>query len=117
MITLRDATRADFETWFGYPPANTLRATVGEEDGELVGIGGVVYGEDRKPKAFMDVRAGVSSRAMIRGVRRVLDMMKREHRIAFAVANDDERAPRFLEHFGFKCIRHSEQGAIYQWVR
>ena len=112
---LRTLTRGDFENWFGHPPSNTLRGVVGIVDGVIVGIGGVVY-EDHIAKAFMELRpeARRYKRDIIRGARWVVEMMEREHKLVYAVAQDQENAPVFLKHFGFKPVE-SSLGEVYQW--
>lgn len=115
---LRLLTRQDFVDWFGHPPSNTLRGVAGVEDGKLLGIGGVVY-EYGLAKAFMELKpeAKAYKRDIVRGARAVLNMMRREHWLVYAVAGDSEQAPRFLQHFGFQKLKDSRIGEIYQWRR
>ena len=115
MIEIRDATAADWEEFFGSRPRQTFRAVVGEEDGELLGIGGVVY--ERVPKVFMDLTEAGAKRPkdIVKGTKKVIDALKKNHAMVYAVAQNDDVARRFLAHFGFRYVADTDTGALYQW--
>lgn len=114
-VILRDATADDWFEYFGSYPANSFRGVCGHVDGHIVGLGGITY--EKVPKVFMDINEeGKRYKfSMVRGTRKVIDKMKKECKICYAVADDDDVAVRFLFHFGFEFSHYGENGAVFKW--
>lgn len=111
-VRLRPATRADYVHIYGEPPKYTFRGIVGElDDGTLAGIGGILYGST--PLAFMDLRVDAREhrKALVKATKMLMEAAREQHLHVFAVPQDEETAPRFLEHFGFK----PQHGGWYRW--
>ena len=115
---LRYATREGWIQFYGEPPARTVRAVVGVKDGEIIGIGGIVF-EEPFPRIFMELTdcARTMKREIITGSRMIMDWMKQNRQIVYAVAHDDRVAPVFLRHFGFKYQQTFSVGDVYIWRR
>jgi len=113
-LVFRQATREDFEDIYGVPPQHTFRAIVGEADGVLVGIGGVILSD--VVMAFQTLLPGWEKykRDMVRGTRLMMERIKEEHCCVYAIPEPTETAPGFLRHFGFEPLG-GEYG-VYQWV-
>lgn len=91
-----------------------MRAVLGERDGKIVGMGGVIH--EPVPKAFMDLREPVSPRDLIKAVNLIMTDMKSRYRILCAVVGNEPTAKRFLEHYGFEYYRTGDTGEVYLWL-
>lgn len=111
-MQIRYATEDDLRHWFNGAVPSTMRAVVVENDGRLVGIGGVARQEDHL-QAFSKVTDELRPHKVTIGrvcvmVRRMLDEMA----CVWAVCSQDEpTAPALLEWAGFK---HQQDGV---WVK
>jgi len=103
---VRPAVAADFDAFYGRPPARRVQAVVVEApDGDVLGIGGVER-QSAGLCAFMDVAAGVDPachrRALVRAAREVLRRARGSGLPVFAVRDREQpKAAGLLGHFGF----------------
>jgi len=91
------------------------RAWVMVKDDQLLGYGGVLYGDF--PQAFMNLTPEALEWPVLlaksaRAFRRVLD----QHETVFAIADHNyPTAPRFLEWIGFEPAGYFEGRRLYRW--
>ncbi len=113
-ISTRRATQRDLETYYGGPPAGSMRAYVAIMDGELVGVVGVVR-ERTYGKYFCDIRPELQphlrSITIMRAVKASLRFAD-EYRGPLIAVADDAESCRLLNRLGFTHI----QGALYGWL-
>lgn len=104
MITIRPATKEDMEQFKAYSEKPTMLAWVGEEDGEIIGIGGVARSKGYWI-AFCDFteKARKHKTKIVRTARMVMDeIAKRGIRYVYAEADHSEpRAVKWMESMGF----------------
>lgn len=112
-MEVRQATREDFERFFGVPPAVSFYGVVVEHEGEPLGFGGVAH-TGLGSLAFMDskIEPAKNKRAVVLAARKMLDMMERRGRYILAAPGDDVVAPKFLARLGFEP---SSVKGWYQW--
>lgn len=96
-MKFRDATRADFEAFFGIPPPFSMRAQVAEKDGEVVGIGGYHF-DCGVAVAFTNHKPGLTRREVVLCGRRMMDMLSGLKTMVVARCDENDTA---LRHFGF----------------
>lgn len=116
-FVIRPATPEDVESWYGKKQRASMRAIVGELEGEIVAIGGV-YREEGAMVGLVGVRHHVRHR------RRDLALMAREGRkilqdYAFVVAfadKDEPTADGLIRHFGFEHHGSTKLGEVYLWT-
>ena len=110
MIKFRVATRLDLDKL--YPDLKfSFRAIVAEENGKLLGIGGIYY--DREwVIAFSKITPELKKHpiAIARGAKKIMKLIGDSPCIAFADKNYPG-APKLLERLGFV---HWE-GSVYKW--
>lgn len=118
--SLRAATAADFQSFYGHAPPRRARALVVEDGkGRVLGIGGVEH-HGALLKAFMDVAPGVAPgrhrRVLIRAVRRVLAEAEATGLGLLAVRDTGQpQSENFLSHFGFARSGAADQQEIWRW--
>ena len=99
-MKIRPATVADFRKYYDKPPPLTMRALVGEKDGEIVGIGGYMFKGDTVA-AFTDHTPGkVTKRDMIIAGRALMALYKKLGSPLVAV--EGKYGTVVLEHYGFE---------------
>ena len=103
-VTFRPATREDVEDyWLRKVPGN-LRAVVAEQDGKVVGMGGVYY-DGAMRIAFSEYKPELrdNRRAKVRGVRMIMEILNSIKGPVYAVACPDEpTAESLLQRLGFR---------------
>lgn len=115
MITVRTATQADAEQFYGGLPCRSFRGVAALDGSTVIGLGGV-YEEWGAAFAFMEAREGAAEsnrKAVVRCTRAVLDIMQR-YDIVYAVRQDSDAAHSFLTHWGFEPL---EGSTLYVWRR
>lgn len=112
-MNVRQATREDFESFFGVPPAMSFYGVVVENDEEIVGFGGVAHTAIGS-LAFMDskVEAREHKRALVLAARKLLEMMEQRGRFILAAPENTRQAPAFLQRLGFEP---SSANGWYKW--
>ena len=116
-IVIRQATEADVRHFANGGPLPTVRALVGEKDGELLAIGGyryVNFGRLMRQVLFFDIKpeGRKYKRAMLRGIKLLLDMRRGP---VVAICNGDEPgAPALMKRMGMEPIGRAERGVVYQ---
>lgn len=98
----RPATRGDILEFMPTVPC-TVRAEAAEQDGQVMGIGGVYYQAGRV-FAFSHARDEMPKRERIKGARRILDIVRSVRGPVWAIKGDFETADRTLRHFGFQPV-------------
>ncbi len=115
-IEIRPATAGDFEAMYGHPPERTVYAFVGDAAGEIVGIGGV-YLDPGGPIGFLNVteRAKPYKLTLLREAKRFM----KEHAGPMPVRairdKNNKLAGRFLLALGFRYMRSTSEGELYEW--
>jgi hypothetical protein len=104
-LIVRNATRADIESYAGRPSAQTIRAVVGDLDGRIIGIGGM-YLQSGRWYAFADLpeEARKYKVHIIRAaVRFLADARRSGVRIVYAVRDEGETGSlKWLTSLGFE---------------
>jgi hypothetical protein len=103
MVKIRPATGDDAMRYYGKQPPFSFRGFVGEEDGEILGIGGV-YRYGGMMWAFCEIsEAGRSKRKSIMKVaHKVMELI--DGKTVYAQAANLPTAPSFLERLGFYLV-------------
>ena len=115
-VCVRPATRADIEAFSDLRGKPTLKAWVGELDGEILGIGGLAYAKGRW-FAFCDLKPEAREYKMT--LARTAKMVLREARqqgirFVYAEADLNERASvRWLTSLGFRLDPRTAY--LYRW--
>ena len=114
-VEIRNATPEEVEKMVG-KQGKTIKAVVGIQDGNLLGIGGIVY-ENGFVKCFMDIteEGKLCKKSLAKATKMVLEMAKEKNLTLMAVADDRDVAPRFLEHFNFEFSHDTDIGPVYKW--
>lgn len=115
-ITIRPATRADFEAMYGESPKKTMRAVVGDVDGEVVGIGGVYY-DPAGVVGFLKITDAAAPYrfTMMREARKFMQGFDIPIRAVRDPTSDG--AGRFLMALGFERVGETASGEVYEWNR
>ncbi len=114
--TVRRATREDIDTFSDLKNKPTIRAYVGEVDGEIVGIGGLAFSHGRW-FAFCDLtdKARKYKMTIARMGKRIVDDA-REMGLRFVYAEADPKettAVRWLKSLGFELDPRTTY--LYRW--
>jgi hypothetical protein len=91
-LIVRNATRADIEAYANKPPAQTIRAIVGDLDGRIIGIGGM-YLQSGRWYAFADLPEEARKykvHIMRAAIRFLADARRSGVRIVYAVRDEGE---------------------------
>lgn len=118
MVNIRVATDEDIVKFYGKRPSHSMRAIVGELDGEIIGIAGIFF-NGVCIVVFSEILP--AARAYPFGIykvaRRIKDMLVQKSLPAVAIADPKvEGSCALLEHLGFYYIASSHSGDIYQWM-
>jgi len=100
---IRTATAKDAHDFYGKPPSNSFKGFVAVKSGRVIGIGGVFYTKTGLI-AFSDMKPEMRQhkKAIVKGCRMIMDMVKNAEVPVYAVANDNEpTANNLLERLGF----------------
>lgn len=115
VVEIRPATPDDIFAFAKEQAPYRVRAYVGVEDGEIIGIGGVAYLPGGAVLAFLNITEQARRRpvALMKVARRVIrEARERGVKTINALCDDEiEAAGRFLNRLGF---RHLGEG-FYQW--
>lgn len=98
-MIIREATREDFVSVLGKPPDRTVRALAMVENDKPVALAGYFL-TDGGAMAFSDVKEGVPKRALVKGARAVMKMLKKLRMDIYA--SPDHHGETVLKHFGFE---------------
>jgi len=112
-MSLRWATPADIESFYGTRPTQTVRALAWEMDGVVIGMGGLSR-DAGQIVAFLDLKpeARTNKRALVRALREGHKKLFVNNMPVIAIADPNEPTARgLLEHFGFE---HIENG-VFVW--
>jgi len=115
---LKIATTKDAYNFYGHMPTNSFKGIVAIEGDKVIGIGGLFYTKEGLI-AFSDMKPETRKykKAMVKGVRMIMDMVKNAEVPVYAVANDKEpTAQRLLKRLGFvKTGVKNEFGETLVW--
>lgn len=119
MLVIREASRADIERFSRFSKLATLRAWVGDLDGELIGLGGLAFIRGRW-FAFLDLKDGAlegrgHKMALMRAARNIIAEARRMG-IRLVYVQPDEKYPgavKWLMSLGF--TRDTRDPHIYRW--
>lgn len=103
MIKLKTATAKDAYNFYGKAPSNSFKGIVAVDGDKVIGIGGLFYTKDGLI-AFSDMKPEMRQykKAMVKGCRMIMEMVRDSSTPVYAVANDKEpKATRLLERLGF----------------
>lgn len=95
--------------FYGQGFQRTIKAIAGVKDGEVLGIAGY-YIDMGRAVIFSDLKPGAPKKAIVKGTRATLEMIKRAGLVGVAY-RQDESAASFLEHFGFVEFAPG----VYEW--
>jgi hypothetical protein len=104
MINFRPATAKDVEEFYGKPSKHSFRGLVAVDDGSIVGIGGITTVNSRLV-VFTSMREEMKrhKKAVAKGCRLMMDMVKEAGRPVYAVADPNEpTAEKLLAKLGFE---------------
>jgi len=112
MIEIKPATRETLERFYGKQPDATVCAWVAEQDGVLLGCGGIAF---RGPalEVFSDFGDELKRhpKYILKAARIILKKAAEYRRPVFALRNKDEpTADAFLRRLGFE-----PKGDLYKW--
>ncbi len=105
----RPATAADVVEYFGQKAPQTIRASVFEVDGELIGIAGY-YLAGGVAVVFSDNKPDIPKMTIWRHAKAMMDSL-RLPAICFAT----ETSGPFLERLGWQFIEETDAGDMYKW--
>ena len=115
-LTIRRATREDIEAFSSQPNKPTLKAWVGEVDGEIIGIGGLAFAHGRW-FAFCDVteEARKYKIGIMRLAKHIMaDAQAQGIRYIYADADKNEpKAVAWMTSLGFEIDPRSNR--YYRW--
>ena len=100
---LRTATTKDAYNFYGRMPTNSFKGIVAVEGDKVIGIGGLFYTKSNLI-AFSDMKPEMRpyKKAMVKGCRIIMDMVKNAEVPVYAVANSNEpTAKNLLKRLGF----------------
>lgn len=111
-VTFRPATARDFETFYGRPAPQTVRALVAVKDGEVIGLGGY-WLRDGDAVAFSDIKPEFRKRPkeILKAARLLVGYLREKGIPMVAEASPHEKnSPRMLRWAGFEQI----EGSLYR---
>ena len=116
MINIRPATSELLESFYGYRPKHSMKAVVGLNKDEVIGVGGA-YIYNGYMVLFSDFKSEVREHyklSLMKGVYKLLKILKKTQLPLYALCDRNiEGADRLLRHIGFEPIN----GEIYKWQR
>ena len=117
-LTIRVATEADFRAFYDREPPEVCVLMCGDRDGKIVGMAGVVYGDDGVAIGFLDATERPSF-ALHRAAKKFLAVMKAvgEKAIYTSCEEGIPRAEEWLTRLGFKLLPDKIAGErIWRWT-
>ena len=100
---LKTATAKDAFEFYGKAPSNSFKGIVAVEGGKVIGIGGIFHNKTNLV-VFTDMKPEMRQykKAIVKGCRMIMNMVKEANRPVYAIANPDEpTAEKLLEKLGF----------------
>lgn len=116
-VSVRVATDDDFRAFFAKEPPPVWTAMAGIRDGELIGIGGVVYSEEGIAVGFLDARERPSVTLHKTAIRFLRAMQAVGEPVIYAACDRNiPRAEEWLARMGFKLLpeRH-DNSELWRW--
>ena len=117
--TVRAATKADIQTFYGRPVTDRYKAIVVEDEGRILGLGGVIFRRGSCPTAFMDAGVGVDPKDHLRSLavarKRFMEILSSTPGMVYAVRTDG--SPHFLNRVGFVYIGDELGMEVWRWDR
>ena len=112
-IHLRPLKKADWKHFYDNPLQETVRGIVAETDeGELVGIGGVIYSQPLQCFSTIYRPMRQQRRVMVEAVRQIREILNKFAVPVYArVQADEPTSPGFLKHIGFRRVSED----IFVW--
>ena len=114
----KQATAQDAYDFYGGTPPFSFKGVAAIKDGKVVGLGGI-YREGNYLVAFTDMKDEMreSKKDVAKGCRMIHNLIIKEKRAVYAVANNDEpTAAALLVKLGFVPTgRDTEKGEILIW--
>lgn len=116
-LNIRPLTKSDILQIYGKPFNHSVRGFVGEIDGRVVGIGGVMYSNPIQAfSKIYDPEVRKHPRVIIETARRLAVLLDTISAPVYAIADSGEKnSRRFLEYVGFEFLEDSDKGPVYQW--
>lgn len=113
-VTFRQATSADLETYYGAPPARTMKAWVALVDEKPIGIAGLIYRGATPWYLFSDVKPQMARhrKAVIAGGRMVLRALRGVPAVALS---DNPKSAKLLRFMGLTFLGQTAEGDLYEW--
>lgn len=109
----------DFERFYGKAVSWSGRSIVAERDGEIIGIGSIVYQRGSMHGIRLDIRDEARSYkvTMHRAALQLLDMARRLNIPALAAIRDatEPHSAKWLARLGFEHAGDDEAGEIWIW--
>lgn len=119
-MNIRPATREDFVSFAGHPPAMLTRAFVAEHNGRVLAVGGVYYSAG-VAFAFCEMDDGMRAhrKSIMRGAKVVVEAVLARMTVpVYAICSKREpNAPAFLSRLGFVPEGMTGLGELYKWGR
>lgn len=118
-ITLRPATRADFDAMLAEPLPFRVRAFAAERDNELLGIGGIAFAPNGTVAAFVQMKPGANRYKIAlhkAGLRTIAEIKRLGIRRVVATAEKGNAAAEpWLARLGFQPIETSGE-IVWIWT-
>ena len=117
-IAIRPALPEDFVAYYGIEPPAVWTALCGVENGNIVGIGGVVYSEEGIAVGFLDSKARPQF-ALHRAALRFMAAMREvgEPVIITSCQDSIKRAAAWLTRLGFSKLPDKVDGQdVWRWT-
>jgi hypothetical protein len=103
MINFRNATGKDAFEFYGKVPEHSFKGIVAIKDERVIGIGGLFFMKG-SIVAFSDMKPEMkeSKKSIVKGMRMLVDMIKKETRPVYAIADPNEATScKLLAKLGF----------------
>ena len=115
-FVIRPATQADIEKWYGKTPLFSVRAVVGELDGEVIAFGGV-YRDTENIVGVSGLKEAMRGRKkdIVRLVRAARKILQEYPRVVAYASEQEGTADGFMKHLGFKHQGRTANGETYLW--
>ena len=110
------ATQEDFEALYGHPPSRTFQGFTVRLEGAPALVCGLYRDEDHLV-AFSRIRDGTPKWAIVKAVRRLLELMRSKPGIDIYAIREAAipTSGTLLTHMGFRHVGDGPDGGIYQW--
>ena len=108
--------RADWLKYQSDMAAQSVRGYAVEHEGEVIGLGCVVYTNPLQVVSYIDERLKKSPKTILKVARKLRGLLNTYDQELFALASEEEKnSDNFLEYVGFEFLQKTEQGRLYQW--